>query len=29
VSDDVARFRQVGSRFVGERLGAAEVVGVG
>lgn len=29
VSDDMARFRQVGSRFIGERLQAAEVVGVG
>jgi len=29
VSDDEARFRQVGSRFIGDRLGAAEVVGVG
>ena len=29
VSDDEARFLQVGSRFIGERLGAAEVVGVG
>jgi glutamate racemase len=29
VSDDEARFRQVGSRFIGNRLGAAEVVGVG
>ena len=29
VSDDMARFRQVGSRFIGDRLGAAEVVGVG
>ena len=29
VSDDVARFRQVGSRFLGDRLGAAEVVSVG
>ncbi len=28
VSDDEARFRLVGSRFVGERLGRAEVVGV-
>jgi glutamate racemase len=26
VSDDEARFRQVGSRFIGERLGRAEVV---
>jgi glutamate racemase len=26
VSDDEARFRQVGSRFIGERLGQAEVV---
>ena len=26
---DEARFRQVGSRFIGDRLGAAEVVGVG
>jgi glutamate racemase len=26
VSDDEARFRQVGSRFIGERLGKAEVV---
>jgi glutamate racemase len=29
VSDDEARFRQVGSRFIGERLGKAEVVSVG
>jgi glutamate racemase len=29
VSDDEARFRQVGSRFIGERLGRAEVVGLG
>jgi glutamate racemase len=29
VSDDEARFRQVGSRFVGERLGKAEVVPLG
>ena len=29
VSDDVARFRQVGSRFLGDRLQEAEVVGVG
>lgn len=29
VSDDEARFRQVGSRFVGERLSAAEVVALG
>ncbi len=29
VSDDEARFRQVGSRFIGDRLGTAEVVGVG
>ncbi|HUF35842.1 MAG TPA: glutamate racemase [Gemmatimonadales bacterium] len=29
VSDDEARFRQVGSRFIGERLAAAEVVAVG
>ena len=29
VSDDVARFRQVGSRFLGDRLVAAEVVSVG
>jgi glutamate racemase len=29
VSDDVARFRQVGSRFIGDRLGAAELVSVG
>jgi glutamate racemase len=29
VSDDEARFRQVGSRFIGERLGAAEVVPLG
>jgi glutamate racemase len=29
VSDDEARFRQVGSRFIGERLGAAEVVSLG
>jgi glutamate racemase len=26
VSDDEARFRQVGARFIGERLGQAEVV---
>ena len=26
VSDDEARFRQVGARFIGERLGPAEVV---
>ena len=26
VSDDEARFRQVGARFIGERLGRAEVV---
>jgi glutamate racemase len=29
VSDDEARFRQVGSRFIGERLGSAEVVPLG
>jgi glutamate racemase len=29
VSDDEARFRQVGARFVGERLGHAEVVSLG
>jgi glutamate racemase len=29
VSDDEARFRQVGSRFIGERLGRAEVVPLG
>jgi glutamate racemase len=29
VSDDQARFLQVGSRFVGDRLGSAEVVPVG
>ena len=29
VSDDEARFRQVGSRFIGERLGKAEVVPLG
>jgi glutamate racemase len=29
VSDDAARFRQVGSRFIGERLGRAEVVPLG
>jgi len=29
VSDDEARFRQVGSRFIGERLAAAEVVPLG
>jgi glutamate racemase len=29
VSDDEARFRLVGSRFIGERLGQAEVVSVG
>ena len=29
VSDDEARFRLVGSRFIGERLGKAEVVSVG
>lgn len=29
VSDDEARFRQVGSRFIGERLAAAEVVSLG
>lgn len=29
VSDDEARFRQVGSRFVGDRLGKAEVVPLG
>jgi glutamate racemase len=28
VSDDEARFRQVGSRFIGDRLGAAELVAV-
>jgi glutamate racemase len=29
VSDDEARFRQVGTRFIGERLGKAEVVALG
>ncbi|MGH7533834.1 MAG: glutamate racemase [Gemmatimonadales bacterium] len=29
VSDDEARFRQVGARFIGERLGGAEVVRLG
>jgi glutamate racemase len=29
VSDDEARFRQVGTRFIGERLGSAEVVPMG
>jgi hypothetical protein len=29
VSDDEARFRQVGSRFLGERLGKTEVVPLG
>jgi glutamate racemase len=29
VSDDEARFRQVGARFIGERLGKAEVVALG
>jgi glutamate racemase len=29
VSDDEARFRRVGSRFIGERLGKAEVVALG
>jgi glutamate racemase len=29
VSDDEARFRQVGSRFIGERLGRAEVIPLG
>jgi glutamate racemase len=29
VSDDEARFRQVGSRFIGERLGSAEVLPLG
>lgn len=29
VSDDEPRFRQVGSRFIGERLDSAEVVGLG
>jgi glutamate racemase len=29
VSDDVARFQQIGSRFLGDRLGKAEVVSVG
>jgi glutamate racemase len=29
VSDDEARFRNVGSRFIGERLGKAEVVSLG
>jgi glutamate racemase len=29
VSDDEARFRQVGARFIGERLGHAEVVPLG
>ena len=28
VSDDVARFQQIGSRFLGDRLGTAEVVSV-
>ena len=29
VSDDEARFRQVGARFIGERLGRAEVLPLG
>jgi len=29
VSDDQARFRQVGARFIGERLGSAELVPMG
>jgi hypothetical protein len=29
VSDDESRFRQVGARFIGERLGRAEVVPLG
>ena len=29
VSDDEPRFRQVGSRFIGNRLGSAEVVALG
>jgi len=29
VSDDEARFRQVGTRFIGERLDSAEVVPMG
>ena len=29
VSDDEARFRQVGTRFIGDRLGRAEVVPLG
>jgi glutamate racemase len=29
VSDDELRFRTLGSRFIGERLGGAEVVGLG
>jgi glutamate racemase len=29
VSDDEARFRQVGSRFIGEKLGRAEVIPLG
>jgi hypothetical protein len=29
VSDDEARFRAVGSRFIGERLSGAEVVPLG
>jgi hypothetical protein len=29
VSDDEARFRQVGARFIGDRLAAAEVVPMG
>jgi glutamate racemase len=29
VSDDEARFRQVGARFIGERMGRAEVVPLG
>ena len=29
VSDDVARFHQVGSRFLGDRLGSADLVSVG
>jgi hypothetical protein len=29
VSDDEARFRQVGARFIGDRLSRAEVVPLG
>jgi glutamate racemase len=29
VSDDEARFRQVGARFIGDRMGRAEVVPLG